>query len=178
VTTTVKRNEHAAAGERVVGWLIVASSTLFIAALALSAYWDPTIRVLHAFEAVPYLLAAVLSLRGRKIGYALGVASGAFWLWLAGWLVTFVRNGFETLALSLRTGRLLRPDILIAVPAAVAAAGLVVFSLVGYLRLRNKSWRDLGAFAAAFVVVPAFFIGILAAFAPRFLAPLRHLLTR
>jgi len=178
MTTTVKRNKQAVAAERVVGWLVVASSTLFIGVLALSAYWDPTIRVLHAFEAIPYLLAAALSLRGRKIGYALGVASGAFWLWVAGWLVTFVRNGFEMLALSLRTGRLVRPDILIAVPAAVATAGLVVFSLVGYLRLRNKSWRDLGAFAAASVVVPAFFIGIFAAFAPRFLAPPKHLLSR
>ena len=38
----------------------------------------------------------------------------------------------------LRTGRMVRPDILIAVPAAVGSAGLVVFSLFGYIRLR---WR-------------------------------------
>jgi hypothetical protein len=45
--------------------------------------WDSSIRILHAFEALPYGLAAVLCLRQRKLGYLLGAASGAFWLW--GW---------------------------------------------------------------------------------------------
>ena len=158
--------------------MIVASSALFVAVLALSAYWDPSIRVLHVFEAVPYLVAALLAVRRSKIGYALGVAGGVFWLWSAGWLVTFVRNGFEMLAVLVRTGRMVRPDILIAVPAAVGTAGLVVFSVVGYSRLSNKSWRDVGVFAAALVFVPAFFVAIFAAFAPRFLIPLRHLISR
>jgi hypothetical protein len=169
---------HAHTGDRLVGWLIVVSSALFVAVLALAAYWDPTIRVLHTFEAAPYVLAAVLAVRRSKLGYALGIASGAFWLWLAGWLVTFVRNGFDMLAVLLRTGRMVRPDILIAVPAAAGAAGLVVFSLVGYFRLRDKSWRDVGMFGAAFVVVAVFFVAIFTAFAPRFLTPLRHLIGR
>jgi hypothetical protein len=97
---------------------------------------------------------------------------------LAGWLVTFVRNGFDTLVVLLFTDRMMRPDILIAVPAAAGAAGLVVFSLAGYFRLRDKSWRDVGMFGAAFVVVPVFFVAIFAAFAPRFLAPLGHLIGR
>jgi hypothetical protein len=67
----------------------------FIAVLAVSAYWDRGIRVLHVFESLPYLLAAVLCLRRKKLGYALGVASGVFWLWTAGFLTTFIRNGFE-----------------------------------------------------------------------------------
>src|SRR5437867_7824073 len=106
MTTTVNGDTNADKSERVIKWLIVASSALFVVVLALAAYWDPSIRVLHAFEAVPYLLAAILAVRRSKIGYALGVASGVFWLWLAGWLVTFVRNGFEILAILLRTGRM------------------------------------------------------------------------
>src|SRR5947208_11371527 len=164
MATSVQRNTGADTSDRVVGWLIVASSSLFVAMLALAAYWDPTIRVLHTFEAVPYVLAAVLAVRRSKVGYALGVASGAFWLWLAGWLVTFVRNGFDMLAVLLRTGRMVRPDILIAVPAAAAATGLIVFSFVGYFRLRDKSWRDVGAFGVAFAVVSLFFVAIFAAF--------------
>jgi hypothetical protein len=178
MTTTVQRDADADGSERVIGWLIVASSVLFVAVLALSAYWDPSIRVLHVFEAVPYLVAAVLGVRRSKVGYALGVASGVFWLWLAGWLVTFVRNGFEMLAVLVHTGRMVRPDVLIAVPAAVGTAGLVLFSLVGYIRLRNKSWRDIGVFGAALVVVSAFFVAIFAAFAPRFLTPLKHVINR
>ena len=33
--------------------------------------------------------------RGDRLAYPLGFASGAFWLWTAGFLTTFVRNGFE-----------------------------------------------------------------------------------
>jgi hypothetical protein len=178
MTTIVQRNANADRSERLVGRLIWASSALFVLVLVLAAYWDPTIRVLHVFEAVPFLLAAFLSARNSKVGYALGVASGGFWLWLAGWVVTFVRRGFEVLAVLLRTGEMGRPDVLIAAPAAVASAALVIFSLVGYIRLRNKSWRDVGVFGAAFVAGPAFFVGMFAAFAPQFLTPLKHFINR
>jgi Na+-transporting NADH:ubiquinone oxidoreductase subunit NqrB len=93
-------------------------------------------------------------------------------------LVTFVRNGFEVLAASLRAGKILRPDTLIAVPAALGTAGLVVFSAVGYVVRRQKSWRDVVAFAAAFILVALFFVAIFAAFAPQFLIPLHRFVAR
>src|SRR6266850_5177625 len=62
---------------------IVAATVLFLVILAVSAFWDPTIRVLHLFEALLYAGVAALCIRRMKIGYALGVASGAFWLWSA-----------------------------------------------------------------------------------------------
>jgi hypothetical protein len=142
----------------------------FIAILAIAAYWDPSIRVLHIFESFPYLLAAILCLRHARLGYAFGVVSGAFWLWTAGFRTTFIRNGFEQLGTLLRTGATHRADILIAVPAAFATAGLVVFSVIGYARIPNKSSRDLGYLLTAVVTVPLFFILIFAAFAPRYLA--------
>ena len=49
----------------------------FIVVLAIAAYWDSSIRTLHAFEAVPYAIAAVLCLRQRKAGYILGVQTGS-----------------------------------------------------------------------------------------------------
>jgi hypothetical protein len=112
----------------------------------------------------------VLCLRQKKFGYALGVASGAFWLWMAGFLTTFVRNGFESIAMLIRTGTVARPDLLIAVPAALAAGGLVLFAVVGYSRLPGKSSRDIGLWAAAAAVVPLFFLSIFAVFAPQYLA--------
>jgi hypothetical protein len=42
----------------------------FIVVLAVSAYWDRSIRVLHVFEALPYALAGALCLRQNKLGYA------------------------------------------------------------------------------------------------------------
>jgi len=77
--------------------------------LGISAYWDRTIRVLHVFEALPYAAAAVLVLRRNKLGYMLGAVGGAFWLWTAGLLTTFIRNGFERAAMLLRTGTSIVP---------------------------------------------------------------------
>jgi hypothetical protein len=158
--------------------LVAVCAIAFIVVLAISAYWDPTIRVLHVFEALPYLMAAVLSLRQRKTGYMLGMASGGFWLWSAGTRTTFVRNGFERVAMLLRTGHVDRPDILIAAPAALVAGGMVLFSLWGYSRLRNRSWSDAGLLVAAVAGVFGFFIAIFAAFAPRYLGLFGQLFAR
>lgn len=158
--------------------LAVLCAAGFIAVLGIAAYWDRTIRVLHVVESLPYGLAAALCLRHRKIGYVLGAAAGGFWLWTAGMLTTFVRNGFERVPMLLRTGHVDRPDVLIAVPAAFATAGLVVFSLWGYSRLGNKSWMDVGLFVAAVCLMAGFFVAIFAAFAPAYLGMFKPLLAR
>jgi hypothetical protein len=158
--------------------LAAACAILFVAILALSAYWDPSIRVLHVFEAVPYLLAALLILRRRKYGYVLGIASGAFWLWSAGFLTRFVRNGFERLATLLQTGHVDRWDIFIAVPAAIGTGGLVLFSVLGYLRSEKKSRSDVVLLLATTAVVAGFFVGIFYVFAPRYLAMFKPVLRR
>ena len=158
--------------------LAAGCAVAFVVILGIAAYWDRTIRVLHLFESIPYIVAAVLCLRQSKLGYMLGAASGAFWLWMAGTLTTFVRNGFERVAMLLRTGHVDRLDILIAAPAAAVTGGLVLFSLWGYSRARNKSWSDLGLFVVATGAVGSFFIAIFAAFAPQYLGMFRRLFGR
>jgi len=148
----------------------------FVVVLLVSAYWDRSIRVLHVFESLPYIAAAILCLRRSKVGYALGAASGASWLWMAGFLTTFIRNGFQRLFMLYHRGGVDRLDLLIAVPAAIATGGLLLFSVAGYARLSHKSWRDLGLLAAALVGVLLFFILIFAAFAPRYLAMFQRLI--
>lgn len=144
-------------------------AAMFVAVLAISAYWDPRIRVLHVFEAIPYIVSGALCLRRNTFGYALGAGSGTFWLWMAGFHTTFVRNGFERVSMLVRTGTVDRLDVLIAAPAAMATGGLVLFSLLGYARLPAKSWRDGLVWAAAVAVVPAFFWIIFTASAPQYL---------
>src|SRR5262245_35977149 len=151
-------------------WAVAGCAAIFVAILAISAYWDPTIRTLHVFEAIPYTVAGLLCLRQNKLGYALAIAGGAFWLWCAGFLTTFVRNGFQRLDMLVRTGSVDRLDVLIAAPAALATGGLVVFSIASYVRLRDKSWRDSVVMASGLVAVPLFFLAIFKAFAPRYLA--------
>ncbi|HEY2090629.1 MAG TPA: hypothetical protein VGJ81_01980 [Thermoanaerobaculia bacterium] len=70
--------------------LIAIFAFAFIIILAVAAYWDPAIRVLHAFEALPYLVAAILCLRRIPFGYPIGAVAGGFWLWTATFLTSFV----------------------------------------------------------------------------------------
>jgi hypothetical protein len=161
-TSLVTRNTN-------VDRLAAGCAAMFILVLAIAAYWDASIRILHAFEALPYALAAVLCLRHHKLGYLLGAASGAFWLWMAATLTSFVRNGFERLTMLVTTGHVDRWDQFIAVPAALSTGGLVVFSLWGYARVRSKAPADVAVFVVVLALVAAFFITIFWLFAPRFL---------
>ena len=149
--------------------LAVASAALFVVILAVAAYWDSSIRVLHLFEAVPYLLAAALITRQRRFGYILGIACGGFWLWTAGFLTTFIKNGFERLATLVLTGHVDRWDIFIAVPAAVGTGGLVLFSALSYLRSADKSLMDAVRFLGTVALVAGFFVLICRLFAPQYL---------
>ncbi|MCH8267629.1 MAG: hypothetical protein IH846_08935 [Acidobacteria bacterium] len=54
-----------------IDWLIFASSVLFILVLALSAFYDPSIRVLHLFQALIYVAVILLTRRGSAWGTAL-----------------------------------------------------------------------------------------------------------
>lgn len=154
---------------------VAAFSGGFIAVLAVAAYLDRSIRLLHFFESFPYLIAAALCLQNRKSGYALGIAAGAFWLLMGAVLTTFVWNGFQSLVTTLTTRHLDRPDTLIAVPAAISAVGLVIAAVWGYARLLHKKWSDVMVFASAMVLVTAWFVGIFAIFAPRYLDMFKRL---
>jgi ABC-type Na+ efflux pump permease subunit len=150
--------------------LAAACAAGFVCVLAIAAYWDPTIRMLHTAEAIPYVLAGALCLRRRTVGYALAVASGLFWLWTASFLTTFVRNGFERVAMLARTGHVDRPDVLIAAPAAILTGGLALFGAAAYIRHTSKRSRDILLFSGCLAGVAAFFLAIFALFAPRYLS--------
>jgi hypothetical protein len=87
-----------------------------------------------------------------------------------------VRNGFQRVAMLIRTGHVDRPDVLIAAPAACAAGGLVIFCVWGYLRKRTFRWRDAGLFVATCGMIAGFFLAIFAMFTPQYLGMFRRLL--
>ncbi len=149
--------------------LSAACSLVFVAILAISAYWDPRIRVLHVFEAVPYLAAGWLCVRRVKAGYMLAIAGGVVWLLIAGMRTTFVRDGFRLAGRLLQTGRVEQADVLIAAPAALATAGMALFGAWGYLRVRDKSFVDVGLLAGATVCIVGYFVAIFAMCAPQYL---------
>src|SRR5215467_10380476 len=120
--------------------LIFLSAGLFVIVLLISAWLDNSIRILHLFEAILYVGSALLCLAKPKWGYMFSFASGAFWIWSAGFLTTFIRNGFERILMIIQTGHIDRPDILLAVPAFLGTFGMVIFSAIGYRKVERKSW--------------------------------------
>jgi hypothetical protein len=81
--------------------------------LALAVHWDSSIRVLHLFESFPYLMSSSFLFAQSQIWLRWGFATGAFWLWIAGTLTTFVRS-FERLTMLVTTGHVDRQDMWIA----------------------------------------------------------------
>ena len=78
-------------------WAIVASCLLFIFALAVSAYFEPAIRLLHTFQAFIYLAVIAGALWHQKWAYGAGISIAAFWNYINLFVNTFIRNGVETL---------------------------------------------------------------------------------
>jgi hypothetical protein len=63
------------------------------------------------------LATIVLRLRGNRRGQFIGLSAADLWDYANILATSFVFNGFEELGQWIHTGRLARPDLLIAVPA-------------------------------------------------------------
>lgn len=157
-------------------WAIVASCLLFIFALAVSAYFEPAIRVLHTFQAFIYLAVIAGALRHQKWAYGAGISIAAFWNYINLFLNTFIRNGVETLSLIISGGQVANPGTIIAIPAALGHFGMIAFCLWAYLRLRNKRLTDIGILLGSGAVAISYFAAIIAMFGPRYLPLFRKVL--
>jgi hypothetical protein len=161
--------EQAARRLKAPEWLIVLGVCGFIAALALSAFWDPSIRWLHFFQAWMYLAALGFALRSSRWGYFIGVSAAGLWAYANLFVTTFLRNGLEQLFHWIQTGGLARPDLLIAVPAWLSNLLVVIGCVWAYLRLPARPLRDLAGFLIAFVLTTGFFAADMAICQPRYL---------
>jgi hypothetical protein len=127
-------------------WLIFVGAVVFILMLAVSAFWEASIRWLHFFQAWMYLATIVLSFRRSRWGYFIGLSAAGLWDYTNVFANTFLYNGIEQLMGWIHTGHLQRPDLLIAIPAWLANFLVVVGCVWGYLRLRDKYVADVGKF--------------------------------
>ncbi|HVO79427.1 MAG TPA: hypothetical protein VMT28_01780 [Terriglobales bacterium] len=148
-------------------WAIGALCLVFILILGEAAYLEPGIRTLHLFEWLIYLLVIVLALDHSKWGYGLGLSTSAFWLGLGIFGTPFVREGIQTWAGLLRTGQITGAMAFLAVPAAIDQFLLMAFCLLGYWRLQNKRWSDLGILAGSAGISIGYLATIVALFWPR-----------
>jgi hypothetical protein len=151
---------------------IQAGSAFFIFALAVSAIFDPTIRVLHTLQALIYVVVIVLARRGSPWGFGAGFTIALLWNYINLFVTTFIAAGLHQLAELLRTGRLGRPDLLIAVFAAAGHFLMIVGCLVCFLHLKPKR-RQWAEFVAAGVFAVAYFVLIIWTTGPQYIPLLR-----
>jgi hypothetical protein len=140
-------------------------------ALLVSAVFDPTIRVLHALQALIYVAVIVLARRDNAWGLGAGCIIAAFWNYMNLFVSNFIVTGLRELSLLLTAGEL-RPGQ-IAVVAAIGHFLLITGSLTLFLRLRlhAKVW---GQFLAGGVLAVCYLVLIVFATGPQFVGILRQ----
>ena len=159
--------------DRWIKWLIVASCVVFILVLALSAVFDPSIRVLHAFQALIYVAVILLAWRNSAWGYGAGCLIAAFWNYTNLVHTTFIANGVRELSRALRTGQVQNPDQLIAIFAAAAHFILIGACVAGYARIKPKArWESAKLFGGGVLAI-GYFAGIIIAFGPQYVPLLK-----
>ena len=156
--------------------LILVGASLFVFSLWMSAYLDPSIQALHFFQSWMYLAAVVLSLRRNRWGYFVGLSCGGLWDYITVFVNPFLRNGLHWLFASLETGKLTRPDQILAVPAWVGNLLVVFGSLWAYSRLPDKERADLARLPLAFALTTAYFAAIIGICQPRYLPLFRGIM--
>ncbi|HEY0780821.1 MAG TPA: hypothetical protein VGE98_00085 [Thermoanaerobaculia bacterium] len=151
-------------------WLraaIVGGAAFFIVALVVSAVFDPKIRVLHFLQALIYVAVIVLVRRERAWGFGAGFTIALFWNYTNLFVTNFIPAGCGVLLTLLRTGRLTRPDLLVAVIAALGHFAMIVGCLVCFLRRRPRL-REWAEFLAGGFLAVAYFVLIIVTTGPQY----------
>jgi hypothetical protein len=138
-------------------WLIAAGAAVFILALAVSALFDASLRALHFFQAWLYIAAVVLSSRGSRWGFFIGISTAALW----DYALFFTSPLFSDLV---KTPT--RPDVLLQTLAWFGNVAIIAGSLWAYSRLSDGRRADWGRFALACVGCTGFLAIIVAIFTP------------
>ena len=151
-------------------WLIIVGSCAFIAILFISAVFEADIRWLHFVQAWMYVACVVLALRRNRWGYFIGISAAGLWDYLNLFVTTFLASGIRELSRSIETGRLVRPDQIIAVPAWLGNLLVIIGCVWAYRRYYANARGSAARFIVAFALTTAFFAADMALFQPRYLA--------
>ena len=157
-------------------FLILIGGMGFLLVLAISAYFEPDIRLLHFFQAWMYVAAIILAFRHSRWGYFIGISTAGFWNYANLFATSFFFNGLEQLAAWARSGHLSRPDLFLSVPAWFSNLMIICGCVWGYRRLSEKRLRDIWNLMGAFILCTGFFALIIALCQPRYLGIFPRLL--
>jgi hypothetical protein len=153
------------------GWInasMLVGAGSFIFALVLSAVFDPSIRVLHALQALIYVAVIILTRRDSAWGFGAGCSIAAFWNYTNLFVTTFIRAGLEQLMTLLQTGQLHRPDLVVAVIAAAGHFLMIVACVVGFFRT-GPNLRRWGQFFGGGMLAVAYFVSIIFTTGPQYI---------
>jgi hypothetical protein len=167
--------ERSAANPAWINTSILIGAGFFILALVLSAVFDPTIRVLHALQALIYIAVIVLTRKQSAWGFGAGCIISVFWNYVNLFVTTFIKAGTAQLLTLLRTGELPRPDLLIALIAATGHFVLIIACLAGFLRTRPGA-RKWCQFAAGGALAVGYFVVIIITTGPQYIGLLKRVL--
>lgn len=144
---------------------IVGGSVIFVAALAISAAFDPSLRLLHVLQALIYVAVVLLTRRRSAWGFGAGVVIASFWNYLVLIASPIGRQGVDVVVGLLRGEPVARPDTLLQCVAGGGHVLIIGACLTGFLRTHPRG-RQWAAFVGGGVLALAYLIGIVALVAP------------
>jgi hypothetical protein len=141
------------------------SAGFFILALFIAACFVPSIRWLHAFQALIYVAVIFLARRNSPWGFGAGSIIGAFWNYI------FIRGEVVDVWAFL-TGRVIRPDVGLQLAATVAHFVLIIACAAGFLRSKPgmKQWV---MFLAGGVVAVSYLLLLMITMRPEYIPLLK-----
>jgi hypothetical protein len=139
---------------------------LFIVALLGSAIAVPQLRLLHAFQALPYVAMIFLARRNSPFWFGAGITVPLFWNCLELFVTHNFQSGARELWILLSSGHTTRPDTLMVFFGWIGSFVLIVASVVAFRELaaRKREWVQ---FIGGGLVHLAYFATIVATLLPR-----------
>jgi hypothetical protein len=150
-------------------WLIISSAGVFIVILMIAAVFDPSIRVLHVFEALIYIVVIIGATKESPSMYGAGCFMASFWNWTNLAHTTFIANGFRELRRLVETGTIRRPDQFIAIIAAAAHFILIAGCIAGLIKLKPRNSLVFGKFLVGGIATILYFVAIIVIFGPQYI---------
>lgn len=118
--------------------LILLGVGIFLTALAVSAFLDPQLRILHAFQALIYVAVVVLARRNSPWGFGIGAMMAVAWNCLNLFVTHLIQAGAELLLSLIRTGHADRPVTIMVAVGGLGHFLLLIGCVVDFLALRPR----------------------------------------
>ena len=112
----------------------MSTPSVFIVALVASVSFDPAIWVLHAFQALIYVAVMVSAQRVSPFGFGAGFAIALLWNGANLFATGFIPAGVHALYVTLSTGHILRPALLLVLVGAAGHFVMIAGCLASFYR--------------------------------------------